>query len=57
MRFTPLESDSKFLDTASKTLLLLYHSEHEDSTELWKNSLGSVQCVQPNMIVGENRDT
>lgn len=35
--FTPLESDSTFfffLDTASKTLLLLYDSEHEDSKEL-----------------------
>lgn len=38
MMFTPLESDSTFffffLDTASKTLLLLYDSEHEDSKEL-----------------------
>lgn len=32
--FTQLESDSKFLDTASKTLLLLYHSEHEDGREI-----------------------
>lgn len=41
MMFTPLESDSEFfffflffLDTASKTLLLLYDSEHEDGVEL-----------------------
>lgn len=43
---TLLESDSQFLDTASKTLLSLYDSEHEDSTEPQKESYSSALDVQ-----------